>query len=249
MSKPGHFSTDPSVPSRRRAAQGGATPEIDRSDTATSTTFAAITIAPRRFAAPPSATIIPSIPSTSAAAPQPDLSAPHRRPEPVALSAGRARRPIAHAAGPKRAGPSGLYAAVDRAGVALASTPYLTTPWVRPVSRHGASQRRHQQPSSPAYHRRRPQPRSLTSVRRTGGPSRWRCLQVERAGRSLTPPGPSERGHQGSTPPSIEPGWLWLRPRTSPRRGSGPSRSDNREIEIRRRRIHHRPRARVRPTN
>ena len=163
MSKPGHFSTDPSVPSRRRAAQGGATPEIDRSDTATSTTFAAITIAPRRFAAPPSATIIPSIPSTSAAAPQPDLSAPHRRPEPVALSAGRARRPIAHAAGPKRAGPSGLYAAVDRAGVALASTPYLTTPWVRPVSRHGASQRRHQQPSSPAYHRRRPQPRSLTS--------------------------------------------------------------------------------------
>ena len=34
--------------------------------------------------------------------------------------------------------------------------------------------------------------RSLTSVRRTGGSSRWRCLQVERAGRSLTPPIPSE---------------------------------------------------------
>jgi hypothetical protein len=27
-----------------------------------------------------------------------------------------------------------LYAAVDRAGVALASTRYLTTPWVRPVA-------------------------------------------------------------------------------------------------------------------
>jgi hypothetical protein len=62
------------------------------------------------------------------------LSAPHRRLEPVALSAGRARRPIAHVAGPKRAGPSGLYAAVDRAGVALASTPYLTTQQVRPVA-------------------------------------------------------------------------------------------------------------------
>jgi hypothetical protein len=27
-----------------------------------------------------------------------------------------------------------LYAALDRAGVALASTPYLTTQWVRPVA-------------------------------------------------------------------------------------------------------------------